>query len=187
MDDIVKAAMAKWPHVPDCRGWLGLSARGDWYMRDDRTQAAGPFPQSRGSRVDHDKLKAFIERNYQADAEGRWFFQNGPQKVFVELEAAPYVWRLHTPGADPARLPQIHSHTGLPALCRAAWLDERGRLFLETDLGLGLVHSQDMLDAADALAQGAWPVHEVPSDELPQRFAYCLSPQSDAMAADPKR
>jgi len=45
MDDIVKAALKKWPNVPACYGWLALDARGDWYMRDDRTQAAGPFPQ----------------------------------------------------------------------------------------------------------------------------------------------
>jgi hypothetical protein len=51
MDDIVKAALKKWPNVPDCYGWLALDARGDWYMRDDRTQAAGPFPQVKGSRV----------------------------------------------------------------------------------------------------------------------------------------
>lgn len=38
MDDLVRQAMAKWPHVPDCHGWLGLDSRGQWYMRDDRVQ-----------------------------------------------------------------------------------------------------------------------------------------------------
>ena len=28
MDDIVKQAMAKWPNVPHCYGWLALDARG---------------------------------------------------------------------------------------------------------------------------------------------------------------
>ena len=55
MDDIVKAALAKWPGVPHCYGWLGLDRRGRWYMRDDRTQAAGPFPASKGSLLTHDK------------------------------------------------------------------------------------------------------------------------------------
>ena len=32
MDDIVKQALAKWPNVPHCYGWLGLDARGNWYM-----------------------------------------------------------------------------------------------------------------------------------------------------------
>ena len=49
MDDIVKQALAKWPNVPDCFGWLGLDARGDWYMRDDAVQAAGDFAKSKGN------------------------------------------------------------------------------------------------------------------------------------------
>ena len=40
MDDIVKAALVKWPNVPHCHGWLGLDARGQWFMRDDRCQRA---------------------------------------------------------------------------------------------------------------------------------------------------
>ena len=67
MDDIVRQAMAKWPHVPDCFGWLGLDARGNWYMRDDQAQALGPFAGgtrfAKGSVLTHEKLIAFIERN----------------------------------------------------------------------------------------------------------------------------
>jgi hypothetical protein len=29
MDDIVKAALLKWPNVPHCTGWLALDGRGD--------------------------------------------------------------------------------------------------------------------------------------------------------------
>ncbi|MEO7009139.1 MAG: DUF2946 family protein, partial [Caldimonas sp.] len=67
MDEMVKAALKKWPNVPHCYGWLALDARGDWYMRDDRTQAAGPFPAVKGSRILHEKLREFIERNYAGD------------------------------------------------------------------------------------------------------------------------
>ena len=49
MDDIVKAALRKWPNVPHCYGWLALDARGDWYMRDDRIQAAGRSRRSRAA------------------------------------------------------------------------------------------------------------------------------------------
>ena len=98
MDEIVKAALRKWPNVPHCYGWLALDARGDWYMRDDRIQAAGPFPQVKGSRIEHPKLLEFIHRNYEHDDAGCWFFQNGPQRVYVELEAAPWVWRLCSDG-----------------------------------------------------------------------------------------
>src|SRR3954454_23256827 len=154
MDEIVKAALRKWPNVPDCYGWLALDARGDWYMRDDRVQAAGPFPQVKGSRIDHEKLREFIERNYERDEHGCWFFQNGPQRVYVELEAAPWVWRLSAD--DAARPPAIVSHTGAEARFDAAFLDERGRVFLATDRGLGLVHSLDIETAADAVERGLW-------------------------------
>ena len=74
MDDIVRQAIAKWPNVPDCYGWLGLDARGGWYMRDDRVQAAGAFvgggSESRGSLLKHEKLIEFIHRNYERDQHG---------------------------------------------------------------------------------------------------------------------
>jgi hypothetical protein len=175
MDDIVKAAMAKWPTVPHCHGWLALDARGDWYLRDDAVQAAGPFPQAKGSRIEHAGLRAFIARNYEADAAGRWYFQNGPQRVFVDLEAAPWVWRLQ-PGTGP--LPQVHTGDGRPARPHAAWLDEQGRLFLHCDLGFGLVHSLDVDLAAQAVEAGHWLPQPMDFAEMPARFGYVLSPRA---------
>lgn len=173
MDEIVKAALKKWPNVPHCHGWLALDARGDWYMRDDRVRAAGPFPRVKGSRIVHDKLREFIQRNYACDADGAWFFQNGPQRVYVELEAAPHVWRLQAVGGGL----QVRSHTGLPAQPRSAWLDEGGRLFLDTDQGFGLVHTQDMGLAADAVERGDWVPAELSFAAMPARFGYRLRPQ----------
>ncbi len=173
MDDIVKAALKKWPNVPHCYGWLALDARGDWYMRDERIQRAGPFPRVKGSRIDHDKLKAFIERNYGADEQGRWCFQNGPQRVYVQLEAAPWVWRVMWNG----QAPSVRSHTDLAASVRSVWLDESGRVFLDTDLGFGIVHSQDVLDAASAVEQGLWSPQALTFSQAPQRFGYTLEPQ----------
>ncbi|WP_293993857.1 DUF2946 family protein [Sphaerotilus sp.] len=174
MDDIVRQALKKWPNVPDCRGWLALDARGDWYMRDDRTQAAGPFPQVKGSRILHDKLREFIGRNYEADADGCWFFQNGPQKVFVELEAAPWVFGVQWLDG----LWRVETQTGrvVPSV-DAVLVDEQGRLFLDTPIGLGLVRSADMDAAADAVIGGVWVPQEVPFAGLPARFGYYLSPQ----------
>lgn len=157
MDEIVKAALKKWPGVPHCHGWLALDARGDWYMRDERVQAAGPFPAVKGSCVRHEKLREFIHRNYLHDEQGAWFFQNGPQRVYVQLEAAPYVWRLQGRAGQP---PQVRSHTGLDAEVRQVWLDEHDRLFLVCEVdgrpALGLVHSMDMAVAADAVEQALW-------------------------------
>ncbi len=173
MDEIVKAALKKWPHVPHCRGWLGLDARGEWYMRDDATQAAGRFPQVKGSRIVHEALREFIHRNYACDDMGGWYFQNGPQRVYVELEAAPWVWRLQPRGQGI----DVHSHTGLPATTvDAAWVDQAGRLFLATERGLGLVHTLDMEIAARAVVAGTWQPGPVQFHELPARYGYLLSP-----------
>src|SRR6185436_5729354 len=128
MDDIVRQAMAKWPNVPHCYGWLALDARGNWYMRDDRIQAAGPFPQAKGSLLRHEKLVDFIQRNYECDVQGRWFFQNGPQRVYVELENTPLVLRIGQ-GRD------ITAHTGRSAHLKQVVVDEVGRVYLDTDIG----------------------------------------------------
>jgi len=180
MDAIVKAALAKWPNVPHCHGWLGLDSRGRWYMRDERSQREGPFapdptdprPASKGAWLQHDKLLAFIHRNYLADAQGQWFFQNGPQRVYVELEVAPWIWRLLPDGG-------LLTHTGEPAgVIDACELDEQGRLFVHTGLGLGLVHTADMLLAADQLEAGHWPEPgPVMAADLPARWGFVPSPQ----------
>lgn len=169
MDDIVKQAMAKWPNVPDCFGWLGLDARGQWFLRDDAVQALGGFPRSKGSLLAHEKLLAFIARNYASDDLGRWFFQNGPQRVYVELEAAPFVWRLQ-PGGE------VQAQTGALATPQACLVDEQGRVYLVTELGLGLVHSQDVGLVADGLEQQRWPQEEVLASSLPARFGFVPSP-----------
>ena len=172
MDAIVKAALAKWPKVPHCWGWLALDARGQWFMRDDRIQAAGPFPAVKGSRIDHEKLLAFIHRNYECDAEGCWFFQNGPQRVYVELEVTPWIWRVDEHGA-------LSAHTGAEAgAARKVMLDEKGRLFVATDLGVGIVHTQDMHLAADLVERGAWVPEAVEAATLAEAFGYVISPQA---------
>lgn len=173
MDDIVKAALLKWPNVPHCYDWLALDARGDWYMRDERVQAAGPFPQVKGSRIQHEKLLAFIHRNYTHDEAGAAYFQNGPQRVYVALEAAPYVWRVDTDEAGRARLT---AHTGEHASPTSTWLDEAGRLFADTSLGFGIVHTLDMEAAADAVERGEWQPTEMPFAAMPAHFGFQLRP-----------
>lgn len=171
MDDIVKQALAKWPHVPDCWGWLGLDMRGNWWMRDDAAQAAGDFVHSKGSRLQHSKLIDFIARNYEVDAQGCWFFQNGPQRVFVELEATPMVWRVEPNGS-------ITSHIGSKVADFSQWLtDEQGRLYGVSEGVLGIVHTQDVLHAASLIEALQVPVHEVPFAQLPVQFGFVRSPQ----------
>jgi len=179
MDDIVKQAMAKWPNVPDCYGWLGLDARGNWYLRDDGVQLLGGFasgvPGAKGSRLSHEKLIDFIQRNYSADTQGQWFFQNGPQRVYVELEATPQVWRIAVDFS-------VASHAEELARPQRCVLDEHGRVYLECTVGtavvFGLVHTQDVWHAAEAVAQGLWVPEEVAVRSLPQRFGYVRSPSA---------
>ena len=180
--------MAKWPNVPDCYGWLGLDARGHWFMRDAQTQAAGPFSSSKGTQLLHEGLIAFINRNYAADEAGRWFFQNGPQRVFVELQAAPYVFRIQADGT-------LLAHTQETTHALSSWMDETGRVFLQSALGFGLVHSQDVYAFSEwqaqeeaALTQAAsarqvpaspvWQPKSVESACLPAQFGFVLSPQA---------
>ncbi|MEK0432328.1 MAG: hypothetical protein RL700_535 [Pseudomonadota bacterium] len=173
MDDLVKQAMQKWPNVPHCYGWLGLDQRGDWYMRDDQTQAQGSFAQAKGSRLQHDKLIAFIQRNYLSDELGQWYFQNGPQRVFVELLAAPFVWRVH----DDWR---VWSADGQAQHVLHCVVDEAGWVYLLTHAGLGLVHSQDVGVAADALSANHWEQKKMHSSELERTYGFVKSPHQRA-------
>jgi len=126
MDASVIAAMAKWPNVPDCRGWLSLDRRGQWRLQ--------------GSVVRHAGLAEFIGRNYTCDETGAWFMQNGPQRVWVELEATPWVFRMA--GDD-----SFVAHTGDAAGgIEAAWLVDDESLCLRTAQGLfGLIDDRDLL------------------------------------------
>ncbi len=134
MDENVKQAMAKWPNVPHCYGWLGLDARGNWRMRDERAQTLG----SAGDKIAHSALLGFINRNYTSDSKGRWYFQNGPQRVYVNLEATPYIAR-----TDPAQ--GFVLHTGEPvSIIDAAWMTDKGQLVLEAGSKVALVDDRDM-------------------------------------------
>lgn len=175
MDDIVRQAMAKWPNVPDCFGWLGLDNRGQWLMRDDWVQRLGAFQSgvkgAKGSVLRHDKLIDFIRRNYEVDGQGRWYFQNGPQRVYVELETAPYIWRL-SPHFEPT------AHTGQTTQVLSCLVDELGHVYLNTPLGLGLVHTSDVGLVADAIEQGHWVPEECLAQNLAGRFGFLISPQT---------
>jgi hypothetical protein len=173
MDDIVRQAMVKWPDVPDCYGWLGLDSRGQWWMRDDRVQALGAFqsgqPGTKGSLLRHEKLIDFIQRNYESDAQGQWYFQNGPQRVYIELEITPYIWRIENDFT-------VMAHTGMMAEVHKILVDENGLVYMDTTLGLGLVHTLDVERAAQAIEMGRWKLEDAEARDLPARYAYVLSP-----------
>jgi hypothetical protein len=94
----------------------------------------------------------------------------------VELQATPWIWRIEPDFS-------LLAHTGRPARAQRSWVDERGRLYLETDLGFGLVHTQDMVRASEAVEHGLWVPHEVLAREMPKRFDYVASPAAARSAA----
>ena len=134
MDDIVKKAMAKWPNVPHCYGWLGLDARGNWRMRDERAQHLGLA----GDKVIQEALLGFINRNYAADERGCWYFQNGPQRVFLNLEATPFIAR-----TDPQH--ELVLHTGEPvAQIERAFMTETGEVIIDAGGKIAQIDDRDV-------------------------------------------
>jgi hypothetical protein len=61
-------------------------------------------------------------------------------------------------------------------------VDEHGRLYIDTEQGFGLVHTQDVLQAAEFIEQGLWVPQELLTRELPDRFGYVRSPQKMQIA-----
>ncbi|CAM2009824.1 DUF2946 family protein [Acanthopleuribacter pedis] len=126
LDPDTLRAMARWPDVPAVTGWLTLDGTGRWYVR--------------GQRIKHPLILAHLKSNYDRDGSGRWFFQNGPQRVFVSLEQAPHIL---TWTGDPKLgfRDQCDRHQ---TRFDKTVLDEEGRLYLHGEHGLGYVLDQDL-------------------------------------------
>ena len=201
MDEIVKQAMAKWPNVPHCYGWLALDARGVWRMRDERAQHLG-LP---GDKLSNPALVGFINRNYTRDEHGCWYFQNGPQRVYLELEVTPFI--VHT---DPAQGWVLQTGEALGTIDEAG-LTEAGELVLRSGERIAQLDDRDTaqalsllelhgapvgdeallawLDAAASASTGAAmlmlrdgarriPVQRLQRDELATRYCFVRSPLS---------
>jgi hypothetical protein len=150
MDDIVKAAMAKWPNVPHCYGWLALDARGVWRMRDEAAQQA----EAPGDKLNNEALIGFINRNYLADERGCWYFQNGPQRVYVNLEATPFIAR-----TDPAQ--GLVLHTGAPlGAPEQAWLLDSGALLVRAGTRVAQLDDRDVAQILQAIELDGQPVKD---------------------------
>ena len=147
MDDIVIRAMAKWPNVPVVYGWLALDRRGQWSIKGTAA-AASAGGAARFEPVTNPKLIEFIGRNYAHDEQGRWYFQNGPQRVYVTLDYTPLVYRIA--GAHPL---SFETHAGAPcASLQSAWMDEAGNLLFGTEHGPGLLLDRDLPRGLEALS-----------------------------------
>jgi hypothetical protein len=134
MDESVLAALARWPNVPEVYGWLRLTARGEWRLN--------------GGPIGNAAIRDFIGRNYADDRQGRWYFQNGPQRVYVSLELAPWVFRIQADG-------QLRSFIGsVPRRLIDAALVDGERFAVLTELGPGSVDDRDAGAFLEALVDG---------------------------------
>ncbi|MEC3765794.1 DUF2946 family protein [Cupriavidus sp. SS-3] len=195
MDDIVRQAMARWPNVPNAYGWLTLDRRGQWRLRNEYAQQHGLS----GDPIRHEALIGFIERNYQCDERGCWYFQNGPQRVFVTLDYAPWIVRLHQ-GA-------LQTTTGQPFTLQACFADEHGNVVLAgtvagmapgtaPSLQAALLHDHDLEQFSGAStwhgeACGAdlgvfrhdgrdLAIEPIAESEVPKRFGFVRQPAAPA-------
>ncbi len=185
MDESVREAMAKWPNVPALYGWVGLDEGGRWLLR--------------GEPITHPGLSAFIDRNYEQDDAGAWFFQNGPQRGYVHLAYTPWVVHVDANGA-------VWTHTGASVgRIESAYIDEDGNMIIATEHGPGLVDTDALavvadwlredgapveLAALEAIAQGEArsvtlayrgreaPVCAVRRDDVPELFGYVRDPET---------
>lgn len=123
MEEWALRGMRRWPDVPALFGWLRLDRRGRWLIRDEVI--------SRPQIIDT------INANYEADAHGRWFFQNGPQRGYVTLDYAPLIAHV----IDGALI----THTGKSlAHPQRLLLDEQGSLSIQSEHGPALLNDQDL-------------------------------------------
>ena len=171
MDESVVRAVAKWPSIPAVYGWLLLDRRGEWRLR------TGPEETASFERIGNAALREFIARNYASDERGRWYFQNGPQRVFVRLAYTPRVWRL-----EGERLIDQCGEVAQSPL--EAWLDEEGSLILADPRGVGVLDDRDLARAAEgvrgasiAIGGHAIALGSIAGDALPQRFDFQREPR----------
>jgi len=164
MDPQVLRAGARWPRVPAVYGWLALDRRGNWLLREPGGDRFG--------RIGHAPMRAFIGRNYAVDGRGCWYFQNGPQRVFVRLAYAPFVLRY-----EGARLLDQCGEVVSP---RETYVDEEGSVLMRVRRGLGLLDDRD-LEAFASRCVGDWrALPRVCGRDLAARFGFVPDP-SDSL------
>jgi len=204
MDEQVLRSLIKWPNVPHCFGWLALDRRGQWRMRDEYAQTN----QLPGNVIQHVALNEFISRNYAHDSLGRYFFQNGPQRVFITLDVTPWIARIIPSESGP----QLSTQCGTKIKPHSALSDEKGNIYIagsipqslpdqidgtvftQTEfLSIALLHDHD-LDLFSDQSQikedacsfrGSWqwdgkdlPIEPIHSAELAGRFHFIKAPSN---------
>ena len=152
MDEIVARSLAKWPNVPAVYGWLELDRRGNWRIK--------------GERIANAAFNDFIARNYERDERGCWYFQNGPQRVFVTLAYTPLVVRHEGDG--------LVDQCGQAFALKTAYVDEEGSVLLEGDRGIALLDDRDLARYADQ----AEILQRINRADVERRFGFISAPSA---------
>ncbi len=141
MDDWVLKALQRWPNVPALFGWLALDRRGRWLIQ--------------GEPISHPRIVQTINRNYGVDEHGRWYFQNGPQRGYMQLESTPLILFVSEDEAG------LVTHTGQRvSRVESAYLDEEGALVLLTEHGPGELLGSDLSWALARMSSDGRPVDD---------------------------
>lgn len=171
----VERALARWPNVPAAFGWLALDRRGRWSVPE--------------GRITHPGTIAFLQSHYGADDEGRWYVQNGPQRAYVTLDLAPWVFSLDGTGT------LVAFNGKRIEMPRTLLVTDGGELLLTTEIGLGNLLDKDLTPFIDLLStasptlsplevlaggvpaalwyQGhALTLERLPAAALPERFGF---------------
>ena len=204
MDEQVLRSLIKWPNVPHCFGWLALDRRGQWRMCDEYAQTN----QLPGNVIQHVALNEFISRNYAHDSLGRYFFQNGPQRVFITLDATPWIARM-IPSESGS---QLSTQCGTEIKPHGALSDEKGNIYITgsipqslsdqidstvftqiESLSIALLHDHDLdlfsdqsqVEEDACSFRGSWqwdgkdlPIEPIHSAELAGRFHFTKAPSN---------
>src|SRR5689334_6592519 len=150
MDAAVAQAMARWPNVRAVYGWLALDRRGNWLIK--------------GERIANHALRDFIARNYEADEDGRWYFQNGPQRVYVSLAYTPLV--VHHE-AD-----RVIDHCGREFPAERVYVDDEGSVLIEASGRIALLDDRDL----ERYADDAVRLQPIRREEVAARFGFVPEP-----------
>jgi hypothetical protein len=152
VDAIVARSLVKWPNVPAVYGWLSLDRRGNWRIKEEK--------------IANEALREFIGRNYEADAQGRWYFQNGPQRVYVRLAYTPFV--VHFEGD--ALLDHCGKPFGAPL---AVFVDDEGSVLIQTGRGIALLDDRDL----HRYANEGETLQRINGAGLAERFGFVPDPR----------
>ena len=148
----------KWPNVPDVYNWLELDNRGNWCIKNEK--------------ISHKGLIKFINDHYSSDDKGRWFFQNGPQRVFVKLHSTPFILSIAL--NDDVIYFKTQTNQVIQQI-EQFWLDNNGRLLLSWDQYLGLLSDRDLSMMSDYIvpvnANGQQEFDQISGLDIPSSFS----------------